>query len=89
MDICAPEKKQVEKNKQMNANGVPDKRNPHFSSTVELKKGDEGCLEGLRQRVEHAKSLLAITQKTSMQNCRSLAILNSCRRQQSVQGHLR
>ena len=44
---------------------VLEKRNSHFSLTVEVKKGDEGRLEGLRHRVERAKSLLGITQKTS------------------------
>ena len=66
LGICPPEKKKrVEKNKQTNANRVPEKRNPHFSLTVEVKKGDECRLEGLRDRVERAKSLLGITRKTS------------------------
>ena len=66
LGICPPEKKKrMEKNKRTNANRVPEKRNPHFSLTVEVKKGDECRLEGLRDRVERAKSLLGITRKTS------------------------
>lgn len=66
LGTCPPEKKKrVEKNKRTNANRVPEMRNPHFSLTVEVKKGDEGPLEGLRHRVERAKSLLGITRRTS------------------------
>ena len=61
LGICPPEKKkQVEKDKQMNVNTVPKKQNPHFSLTVEVKKGDEGYWEGLC-----ANLLLRIKRKTS------------------------
>ena len=38
----------MEKNKRTNAKRVPEMQNLHFSLTVEVKKGDEGRLEGLR-----------------------------------------
>ena len=63
---CPPEKKQrIEKNKRTNANRDPSKRNPHFSVTVEVAMGDESRLEGLRARLNNAKSLLGIDRKTS------------------------
>ena len=55
----------MERNKRTNANRDPEKRNPHFSLTVEVKVGDENRLEGLRSRLNHAKSLLGIDRKTS------------------------
>ena len=66
LTTCSPEKKsKMERNKRTNANRDPGKRNPHFSLTVEVKLGDESRLEGLRSRLNHAKSLLGIDRKTS------------------------
>ena len=63
---CPPEKKRrIEKNKRTNANRDPEKRNPHFSLTVEVKRGHEGRLEGLRSRLNNAKCLLGIDRSTS------------------------
>ena len=63
---CPPEKKKkIEKNKRTNANRDPDKRNPHFSLTVEVKKEEEDRLENIRSRLNAAKSVLGIDRKTS------------------------
>ena len=64
---CPPEKKWcIEKNKRTNANRDPKKRNPHFSLTVKVKRGDKGHLEGLRSRLNNAKCLLGIDRLTSL-----------------------
>ena len=76
---CPPEKKRrIEKNKRTNANRDPSKRNPHFSVTVEVAMGDESRLEGLRARLNNAKSLLGIDRKiSSTQNADLLETLLS------------
>ena len=52
LSSCPPEKKKrVEKNKRTNAKRDPEKRNPHFSLTVEVKRGDKGRLSALRSRL--------------------------------------
>ena len=59
LTVGPPEKKtKMERNKRTNANRDPEKRNPHFSLTVEVKRDDEARLQRLRSRLEHAKSLL-------------------------------
>ena len=75
-----PEKKtKMERNKRTNANRDPEKRNPHFSLTVEVKRDDEARLQSLRSRLEHAKSLLGIDRKTSStQNADLLERLLNC-----------
>ena len=66
LSSCPPEKKKrVEKNKRTNAKRDPEKRNPHFSLTVEVKRGDEGRLSALRSRLQNAKVLLGIERATS------------------------
>ena len=63
---CPPKKKRcIEKNKRTNATRDPEKRNPHFSLTVEVKRGHEGRREGLRSRLNNAKCLLGIDCSTS------------------------
>lgn len=66
LTVCPPEKKmKIERNKRTNANRDPEKRNPHFSLTVEVKREDEACLQTLRTRLDHAKMVLGIDRKTS------------------------
>ncbi|XP_068738170.1 uncharacterized protein [Montipora capricornis] len=61
-----PEKKiKIERNKRTNASRDPEKRNPHFSLTVEVKNGNESRLEDIRGRLNNAKALLGIDRKTS------------------------
>ena len=81
MLTVGPPKKETktERNKWTNANQDPEKRNPHFSLTVEVKREDEVCLQGLRCWLYHAKSLLGIDLKTSsMQNADLLEWLLNC-----------
>ena len=67
------------KKQQTNANRDPEKRNPHFSQTVEVKRDDEARLQSLRGRLDLAKSLLGIDCKTlSMQNANLLERLLNC-----------
>ena len=66
LTVGLPEKKtKMERNKPTNANQDPEKRNPHFSLTVEVKREDEGHLQSLCCRLDHAKSLLGIDRNTS------------------------
>lgn len=51
LTVCPPEKMKIERNKRNNANRDPEKRNPHFSLTVEVKREDEARLERLRARL--------------------------------------
>jgi len=76
---CPPEKKKrMEKNKRTNAQGFPEKRNPHFSLTVEVMREDEGRLESLRNRLNNAKLLLGVDRTTaSTQNADLLEVLLS------------
>ena len=80
LTVGPPEKKtKMERNKRTNANRDPEKRNPHFSLTVEVKRDDEARLQSLRSRLEHAKSLLGIDRKTSStQNADLLERLLNC-----------
>ena len=80
LTVGPPEKKtKMERNKRTNANRDPEKRNPHFSLTVEVKRDDEARLQRLRSRLEHAKSLLGIDRKTSStQNADLLERLLNC-----------
>ena len=80
LTVGPPEKKtKMERNKRTNSNRDPEKRNPHFSLTVELKRNDEARLQSLRSRLEHAKSLLGIDRKTSStQNADFLERLLNC-----------
>lgn len=76
LTVGPPEKKtKIERNKRTNANRDPEKRNPHFSLTVEVKREDEARL----QRLDHAMSLLRIDRKTSStQNADLLGQLLNC-----------
>jgi len=66
LTVCPPEKKmKIERNKRTNANRDPEKRNPHFSLTVEVKREDEARLQRLCTRLDHAKLVLGIDRKTS------------------------
>ena len=78
--VGPPEKKtKIERNKRTNANRDPEKRNPHFSLTVEVKREDEARLQSLRSRLDHAKSLLGIDRRTSStQNADLLEQLLNC-----------
>ena len=80
LTVGPPEKKtKMDRNKRTNANRDPEKRNPHFSLTVEVKRDDEARLQSLRSRLEHAKSLLGIDRKTSStQNADLLERLLNC-----------
>ena len=80
LTVGPPEKKtKIERNKRTNANRDPEKRNPHFSLTVEVKREDETRLQSLRCRLDHAKSLLGIDRKTSStQNADLLERLLNC-----------
>jgi len=80
LTVGPPEKKtKVERNKWTNANQDPEKRNPHFSLTVEIKREDEACLQSSHCRLDDAKSLLGIDRKTSsMQNADLLERLLNC-----------
>ena len=62
IDIPPDKKRKIERNKLSNSKRDAKDRNPHFSLTVEVKKGDDGRLEGLRSRLDRAKSLLDIDQ---------------------------
>ena len=76
---CPPEKKKrMERNKRTNAQRDPEKRNRHFSFTVEVKREDESRLESLHSRLNDAKSLLGIDRTTtSTQNADLLEVLLS------------
>jgi len=80
LTVGPPEKKtKIERNKGKNANRDPEKRNPYFSLTVEVKREDEAHLQSLRCRLDHAKSLLGIDRKTySTQNADLLEPLLNC-----------
>ena len=66
LTVGPPEKKtKTERNKRTNASRDPEKRNPHFSLTVEVKREDEARLQSLRCRLDNPKSLLGIDRKTS------------------------
>ena len=80
LTVGPPEKKtKMERNKRTNANRDPEKRNPHFSLTVEVKRDDDARLQSLRCRLDHAKSLLGIDRKTSStQNADLLERLLNC-----------
>jgi len=72
-------KTKIERNKQTNANRDPEKWNPHFSLTMEVKREDEACLQRLHCQLDHAKSLLGINRKSSlMQNADLLERLLNC-----------
>ena len=74
-----PEKTKMERNKRANANRDPEKRNPHFSLTMEVKQADNARLQSLRCQLDHAKSLLGIDRKTSStQNAGLLERLLNC-----------
>lgn len=60
-----PERKRIEGNKVSNPKRDAKDRNPHFSLTVEVKKGDDDRLEGLRSQLDRAKSLPGIDQRSS------------------------
>lgn len=75
----AEKKTKIERNKRTNANQDTEKRNPHFSLTVEVKREDEACLQSLRCQLDHAKLLLGIDCKTSLtQNADLLEQLLNC-----------
>ena len=57
-----PERKRIEGNKVSNPKRDAKDCNPHFSLTVEVKKGDDDRLEGLRSQLDRAKSLPGIDQ---------------------------
>jgi len=80
LTICPPEKKtKIERNKRTNANRDPEKRNSHFSLTVEVKRENEARLQILHCWLDHAKSLLGIDRKTSStQNADLLERLLNC-----------
>ena len=80
LTVVPPEKKtKMERNKQTNTNRDPEKRNPHFSLTVEVKQEDEARLQSLRCRLDHAKLILGIDRKTSStQNADLLERLLNC-----------
>ena len=81
LTVGPPEKKtKTERTKRTNANRDPEKRNPHFNLTVEVKRTDEArFLRSLRCRLDHAKSLLGIDRKTSStQNADLLERLLNC-----------
>ena len=84
LTACPPEvtpvkKRKMENNKRSNANRDPEKRNLHWSLSVEVKREDEDRLHSLRSRWENAKSLLGINRKTSStQNADLLEKLLDC-----------
>ena len=80
LTVGPPEKKtKTERNKRTNVSRDPEKRNPHFSLTVEVKREEEARLQSLRCRLDNAKSLLGIDRKTSsMQNADLLERLLNC-----------
>ena len=79
IDIPPDKKRKIERNKLSNAKRDSTDRNPHFSLTVEVKKGDDDRLEGLRSRLNHAKSLLGIDRRSSStQNADLLEKLLNC-----------
>ena len=65
IDIPPEKKRKIERNKVSNAKRDAKDRNPHFSLTVEVKKGDDARLESLRSRLDRAKSLLGIDRRSS------------------------
>ena len=75
-----PEKKtKMERNKWTNANRDPEKRNPHFSLTMDVKQEDNARLQSLHCRLDHAKSHIGIDRKTSStQNADLLERLLNC-----------
>ena len=80
LTVGPPEKKtKTDRNKRTNANRDPEKRNPHFSLTLELSRDDEARLQSRRHRLDHAKSLFGIDRKTnSTQNADLLERLLNC-----------
>ena len=65
-NITPPEKvKRSERNKRSNPKRDPEQRNPHFSFTVEVGKGEESRLENIQRRLSNAKLALGIDWKTT------------------------
>lgn len=79
LGVCPPEKKtKIGRNKRTNAQQDPEKRNPQFNITVEVKKEDKLHKEDLHRRWNNAKSAMRIDRTTcSMQNADLLEVLLS------------
>ena len=60
INVPPDNKRKIERNKLSNPERDAKDRNPQFNLTVERKKGDDGCLEALRSRLDLGKSLLGI-----------------------------
>ena len=80
LTVGPPKKKtNTERNKWTKASRDPEKRNPHFSPTMEVKREDEARLQSLPCRLDNAMSLLGIDRKTSStQNANLLEQLLNC-----------